>query len=171
MRDPRRLGAFGPTRVHTSGPRFVSEVSASGGELSRPPMDTHAKSCPHVYKDRLKRRSRPFPMALHSGELQIGLWTVGMHTGTIQSRTKSKLLTCRFPALPSASWRPGGHPRASRRNGGSRGAGESCWGRGVLTGESDPLSHRATDTRTGRAQRSKLELSVDGRVVPWGNAN
>ena len=88
-----------------------------------------------------------------------------MHTGTIQSRTKSKLLTCRFPALPSASWRPGGHPRASRRNGGSRGAGESCWGRGVLTGESEPLSHRATDTRTGRAQRSKLDLSVDGGPV------
>ena len=62
MRDPRRLGAFGPTRVHTSGPRFVSEMSASGGELSRPPMDTHAKSCPHpcLYKDRLKCRQWAF---------------------------------------------------------------------------------------------------------------
>ena len=63
-------------------------------------------------------RSRPFPMASHSGELQLELWTVGMHMGTLQSRTKSKLLTCRFSALPSASSQlapslAGGHPRAS----------------------------------------------------------
>ena len=99
MRDPRRLGAFGPTRVHTSGPRFVSEVSASGGELSRPPMDTHAKSYHSVYKVGAGSCRRPFSAALCSAEIRIRLGAVGMHTTDPPSRTNSRNQHGRFLAL------------------------------------------------------------------------